>query len=87
MLGILPAPGVLIPPTIEYELEERATIARLLFQPFDDLDKDQVYRVRVQLIETLMQLGKRQAASDTSLVQSVKVKKAVATGKEVTRAV
>ncbi|PVH71727.1 hypothetical protein DL98DRAFT_367011, partial [Cadophora sp. DSE1049] len=32
MLGILPA-EVLTPSNIEYELEERATVARLLFQP------------------------------------------------------
>lgn len=31
MQGILPSPNVLNPSTIEYELEERATVARLLF--------------------------------------------------------
>lgn len=63
MRGILPAPDVLTPAAIEYELEERATVARLLFQPLDDLDEDQVYHVRVQLVESLVQLSKRQATS------------------------
>ncbi|KAH6667438.1 hypothetical protein B0J14DRAFT_447735, partial [Halenospora varia] len=40
MRGILPASDVLIPPKIEYELKERATVARLLFQPLDDLSED-----------------------------------------------
>ncbi|TVY83408.1 hypothetical protein LSUE1_G002969 [Lachnellula suecica] len=61
MQGILPAPDVLILSTIEYELEERVTIARLLFQPRDNLDEDQVFHVRIQLVQTLVQLSKRQA--------------------------
>ncbi|KAH6704086.1 hypothetical protein BKA61DRAFT_416761, partial [Leptodontidium sp. MPI-SDFR-AT-0119] len=40
MRGILPDTEVLTPSTIEYELEERATVAKLLFQPLDELDED-----------------------------------------------
>jgi hypothetical protein len=60
MRGILPAPGVLIPSTIKYELEERAAVARLLFQPLDDLDEDQAIQVRIKLVQNLVQLSKRQ---------------------------
>jgi hypothetical protein len=60
MRGILPAPGVLIPSTIKYELEERATVAELLFQPLDDLDEDQMVQVRLKLVENLVKLSKRQ---------------------------
>ncbi|KAH7379094.1 hypothetical protein BKA64DRAFT_551894, partial [Cadophora sp. MPI-SDFR-AT-0126] len=41
--GILPDTEVLTPSTIEYELEERATVAKLLFQPLNELHKDQVF--------------------------------------------
>ncbi|EDN93036.1 predicted protein [Sclerotinia sclerotiorum 1980 UF-70] len=37
--GILPA-DILTPSTIEYELEEQATIARLLFEPHTSLTED-----------------------------------------------
>jgi hypothetical protein len=60
MRGILPAPGVLIPSTIKYELTERAVVARLLFQPLDDLDEDQALQVRIKLVQNLVQLSKRQ---------------------------
>jgi hypothetical protein len=60
MQGILPSPAELNRSTIEYELEERATVARLLFQPLDDLKLDQMFCVRVQLVEALAQLSKRQ---------------------------
>jgi hypothetical protein len=42
--GILPAAEVLNPATIMYELDERATVARLLFQSFDDMMKQYVCR-------------------------------------------
>jgi hypothetical protein len=58
--GIRPASDVLTPPTIEYELEERAAVARLLFEPLEDLDEDQVYQVRIKLVQNLVQLCKRQ---------------------------
>jgi hypothetical protein len=58
--GIVPSPANLNSLTIEYELEERATVARLLFQPLDDLKLDQMFRVRVQLVQALVELCKRQ---------------------------
>jgi hypothetical protein len=60
MQGINPSPADLNPCTIEYELEERATVARLLFQPLDDLKLDQMFRVRIQLVKALADLCKRQ---------------------------
>jgi hypothetical protein len=55
--GIRPA-DILTPPTIHYELEERATIARLLFEPLDGLTEDQVLQVRIELVEQLVGLCK-----------------------------
>jgi hypothetical protein len=60
MRGILPASDVLIPPTIQYELKERATVAKLLFQPLDHLNKDQNFHVRIQLVQALINLSKKQ---------------------------
>ncbi|CAG8972321.1 hypothetical protein HYALB_00001724 [Hymenoscyphus albidus] len=54
--GILPDAEVLNPSTIEYQLEERATVARLLFQPFDNLNVDKAFNVRVQLVDVLAKL-------------------------------
>jgi hypothetical protein len=58
--GIRLASDVLTPSTIEYELEERAVVARLLFKPTEDLDEDHVYQVRIKLVQSLVQLSKRQ---------------------------
>jgi hypothetical protein len=58
--GILPATEVLNPPTFAYELAERAVVARLLFQPLEDLKLDQLFGVRIQLVKALAQLCKRQ---------------------------
>jgi hypothetical protein len=60
MQGILPSSEVLNPTTIKYELEERATIARLLFQPMDDKSLEQVSQLRIQLVDSLVQLCGRQ---------------------------
>jgi hypothetical protein len=46
--------------TIEYKVEERATVARLLFQPLEDLKLDEMFCVRIQLVQALAQLCKRQ---------------------------
>jgi len=62
MQGILPRNEVLTPSGIEYQLEERATVARLLFQPIDDLDEDQLFDVRVQLVDALVELCHLQEA-------------------------
>ena len=60
MQGIMPSSEVLNPPTIKYELEERATVARLLFQPMDDMDPWQVCQVRIQVVDALVPLCGRQ---------------------------
>ncbi|APA14650.1 hypothetical protein sscle_13g094200 [Sclerotinia sclerotiorum 1980 UF-70] len=49
--GILPA-DILTPSTIEYELEERATIARLLFEPHTGLTEDQIIQSGSSLFKT-----------------------------------
>jgi CRISPR/Cas system-associated endonuclease/helicase Cas3 len=51
--GIRPA-DLLSPPSIEYELEERATVAKLLFKPLDGLPEDQILKVRIELVENLV---------------------------------
>jgi uncharacterized protein HemY len=43
--AIVPSPADLNPSAIEYELEERATVAWPLFKPLDDLKLDQIFRV------------------------------------------
>lgn len=60
MPGILLAPSVLTPSTIEYELKERAAVGRLLFEPLDDLNEDEVIQVWIKLVQNLAQLSKRQ---------------------------
>jgi hypothetical protein len=57
--GIRPA-DILTPPAFKYELEERATVARLLFEPLNGLTEDQILEVRIELVEHLMRLCKRQ---------------------------
>ena len=51
--GILPAPEMLNPPAFAYELEERAAVAQLLFQPLDDIKLDQIFSVRIKLVKAL----------------------------------
>jgi hypothetical protein len=50
MQSVLPAPDVLTPATIKYDLKERATVTKLLFEPLDDLGEDEVLQVRVKLV-------------------------------------
>jgi hypothetical protein len=57
--GIKPT-EVLAPSTIEYELKERATAAKLFFQSLDDLDESQVFQIRAKLVRNLIRLCKRQ---------------------------
>ncbi|KFZ13522.1 hypothetical protein V501_03678 [Pseudogymnoascus sp. VKM F-4519 (FW-2642)] len=59
MQGIRPS-DILTPPTIKYELEERAAVAKLLFMPLDNLSEDQIRQVRIEVVENLAQLCKRQ---------------------------
>jgi hypothetical protein len=58
--GILPASDVLMPPIIQYELKERATVAKLLFQLLDHLNEDQNFHVRIQLVQALINLSRKQ---------------------------
>ena len=59
MRGICPS-DVPILPVVEYELEERATVAKLLFMPLEGLTEDQILQVRIELVENLVQLCKKQ---------------------------
>ena len=58
--GILPSAEVLNPSTIQYELEERATVARLLFQSMGSMSLEKVFQLRIQLVDTLVKLCGRQ---------------------------
>jgi hypothetical protein len=60
MQGILLSPEILNPSNIKYELEERAMVARLLFQPFDGMSLEKLSQVRVQLVDAVVQLCWRQ---------------------------
>ena len=55
--GILPSTEVLTPSTIQYELEERATVAKLLFECHDDLKE---FQMRMEIIRNLIILCRRQ---------------------------
>jgi hypothetical protein len=57
--GIRPA-DIITPPTFKYELEERGKVAKLLFKSLDGLTEDQILEVRVELVDNLMQLCKKQ---------------------------
>jgi hypothetical protein len=57
--GIRPA-DIITPPNFEYELEERGQVAKLLFKPLDGLTEDQILDVRVELVDNLMRLCKKQ---------------------------
>jgi hypothetical protein len=54
MQGIFLAPGILILSIIKYKLTEQIIIARLLFQPLDNLDKNQVFQMRIKFIQNLI---------------------------------
>jgi hypothetical protein len=51
---------ILTPPTIEYKLEERAMVAKLLFKPLDRLTEDQILQVQIELVQNLVRLYSRQ---------------------------
>ncbi|PVH70401.1 hypothetical protein DL98DRAFT_136727 [Cadophora sp. DSE1049] len=57
--GIRPA-DIITPPNFEYELEERGQVAKLLFKPLDGLAEGQILDVRVELVDNLMRLCKKQ---------------------------
>jgi len=54
------AADILIQPTIQYELRERATIAKLLSQSFDKLDEERALKIRAKFIRNLARLCQRQ---------------------------
>jgi hypothetical protein len=58
--GIRPSTEVLMPSTIKYELEERATIAKLFFKCHDDLKEFQLFQMRMKIIQNLIILCRRQ---------------------------
>ena len=57
--GIHPT-DILIPPSLKYELEERAIVARLLFKPLNSLTKDQILDMQIELVDNLVRICKRQ---------------------------
>ncbi|KAG9228272.1 hypothetical protein BJ875DRAFT_547861 [Amylocarpus encephaloides] len=57
--GIRPS-DIITPPTFKYELEERGKVAKLLFKPLDGLTEDQILEVRVELVDNLIRLCKKQ---------------------------
>jgi hypothetical protein len=56
--GIKPS-KVIAPPTIEYELTERARVAQLFSQAADVTSREALYPLRIKLVRTLAQLCKR----------------------------
>jgi hypothetical protein len=52
--------NIITPPTFKYKLKERGKVAKLLFKPLDGLTKDQILDVRVELVNNLMRLCKKQ---------------------------
>lgn len=57
--GIRPT-EMLTPSTFKYELEERGRVAKLLFKPLDGLTEEQILNVRIELVDSLVQLCKKQ---------------------------
>ncbi|KAI9763522.1 MAG: hypothetical protein M1839_006442 [Geoglossum umbratile] len=51
---------ILIQPTIQYELRERATIAKLLSLSFDECDEERALKIRAKFIYNLARLCQRQ---------------------------
>ena len=51
--------GVIAPPTIDYELPERAQVARLFSQAADVLTREALYPLRMSLVKTMARLCKR----------------------------
>jgi hypothetical protein len=52
--GILLSAEVLTPSTIKYELEERATVAKLFFECHDDLKEIELFQMRMEIIRNLI---------------------------------
>ena len=58
--GILLSTEVLTPSTIKYELEEWAMVARLFFKCYDDLKELELFQMRMEIIQNLIILCRRQ---------------------------
>jgi hypothetical protein len=58
--GILPSTESLTLPTMEYELEEWATVARLFLECHDNLKELQLFQLRIEIIQNLIILCRRQ---------------------------
>jgi hypothetical protein len=58
--AILTSTELLAPPTIRYELEEQATVARLSFECHDDLKELELFQMRIEIIRNLTILYRRQ---------------------------
>ncbi|KAJ0103729.1 hypothetical protein J7T55_001745, partial [Diaporthe amygdali] len=56
--GIKP-PDVIVPPTIQYDLPERARLARLLARAADSKNMDELQDIRTELVSTIAQLCTR----------------------------
>ncbi|KAK3943401.1 hypothetical protein QBC46DRAFT_420865 [Diplogelasinospora grovesii] len=56
--GIKPS-DVITPPTIQYDLPERARVARLFSRAADARNRDELHQLRMDLVRTLAQLCKR----------------------------
>lgn len=57
--GIKPSKDILAPPTIEYELEERAQVARLFSQAAHISSFKELFKIRMELVSALAGLCKR----------------------------
>ena len=57
--GIRPA-DIITLSTFRYKLEERGKVAKLLFKLLDGLTEDQILEVRVELVDNLVRLCKKQ---------------------------
>jgi len=58
--GVLPSTELLTLSTMEYELEERATVARLFLECHDDLKEHQLFQLRIEVMRNLIILCRQQ---------------------------
>jgi hypothetical protein len=63
--GILPSTESLTLPTMEYELEERATVTRLFLECPDDLKELQLFQLRMEIMRNLIILCRRQESRES----------------------
>jgi hypothetical protein len=58
--GILPSTELLVLPTIKYKLNKQATVAKLLLEYHDDLNKLQLFQIHIEIVRNLIILCRRQ---------------------------